>query len=323
MTRRHEPVLTLPRSKYGNRRQHWLAARQTGITATDAAALLGVDPWESPLSVYIAKTAVLDDVDAASEAMYWGNQLEHVVAREWERRNRARGLRIAPTPGLLAHPARPWQMATIDRYVTTATDRGAPVAVLECKTTDSRNSEHWAEDAEPPLRVVAQVQHQLIVTGLDHAYVAVLVGGNRFRQWEIPFDAELAEQITAVEQEFRDRLERRDPPAPIGHDADDAALDALFIPDPDRTAVIPSALVSSRREFDDAEKLVKAEKKKIDQAIKFEIGEATEVLDDNGQKVATYRQQTRKSYVVAETTFRALRFTKPPTPQKESTDADA
>lgn len=313
--RRHEPVLVLPRARYGNRRQHWLAKRREGITATDAAVLLGVDPWQSPLSLYVDKTTG-EGEDDAGEAAYWGLQLEHVVAFEWAKRNRGRGLRVAPTPGLLAHPERPWQMATIDRY--TMGDRheaAAPSGVLEVKTTDARNNEKWQEGQPPPLRVVAQVQHQLIVTGLDVAYVAALIGGNRYREWEVPFDPQLAEDITAIEAEFLDRLARLDPPAPIGHDADDAALDALFAAD-GTEATVDGDLVARRRELDEQIKALAGDKKTVEQLIKAQLGDATEGLVD-GRPAVTWRQQTRASYTVPESTFRVLRF-KPAKREKQS-----
>lgn len=319
MTRRHEPELILPVSRYGRDRRRWLAARRDGITATDAAGILGVDPWESPLSLYAAKTTGTET--AVSEAMYWGTRLERVVAEEWGRRNKHLG-RVLPTPGLLAHRDRTWQRATLDRYVGRVTDLGAgiraplPVAVLECKTTDARHKEHWPEDGSPPLRVIAQVMHQLIVTGLDVGYVAVLIGGNHYREWRIDYDPELADQITAAEEEFLDRVRNGDPPAPSGHDADDAALDVLFTADPGAAQVpIEPSLIAEHRYHKQVRDDADREARRVANLIKYQLGDATEGVDPDTKKtVVTYRETTRDGYTVAPTTYRALRFTR----QKES-----
>jgi putative phage-type endonuclease len=313
MSRRHEPVLILPRARYGKDRRRWLDARRQGITATDAAAILAVDPWRSPLSLYVEKVHGAGEV--TSEKAYWGTQLEHVVAVEWGKRHRADGLRVVPTPGLLAHPDMTWMMATLDRYVGErryAIDGRAevlPVAVLECKTTDARNREAWPEDGSPPLRVIAQATHQLIVTGLDLAHVAVLIGGNTYREWDISYDPELADALIGTELDFRDRIAQRVPPAPIGLDSDDEALDRLFTAAPGTTAEVPAGLLEQYRAAQQAEKDAEAARKALAQQIKFTMGDATEGVV-GGRLVATYRPAHRGGYSVAATDYRALRLVK-------------
>lgn len=318
--RRHTPTVLLPRGRYGPRQEHWLAARRAGITGRDAAVLLGVDPYASPLSLYVDKLTGPEFDSDAGEAAYWGSQLEHVVAIEWGKRNRDRGV-ILPTPGLLAHPDQPWQMATIDRYV--AQDRRSrPHAVLEVKTTGAWRAEQWPEHGAPPLHVLAQVQHQLIVTGLELGYVAVLVGGQSYREWEVPFEPDLAAEITAIEAEFLDRLRRRDPPAPIGHAADDDALDALFTADGSE-AVVDAGLVARRLELFAQRKSLEAEQKRLEQQIKAQLGDATEGVDESGRALVSWREQTRAGYQVPEASFRVLRFPTKTTRRKATTHADA
>src|SRR5262245_47569975 len=65
-------------------REVWLAARLTGIGASESAAVLGESRWSSPLKVYAEKIGVIEhDPDEQLEAQYWGSRLERIVADEF------------------------------------------------------------------------------------------------------------------------------------------------------------------------------------------------------------------------------------------------
>ena len=49
-------------------RPSWLAARRAGIGGSDAAAILGLDPFKSPLAVYMDKRGELPDAEAGEAA---------------------------------------------------------------------------------------------------------------------------------------------------------------------------------------------------------------------------------------------------------------
>ncbi len=69
--------------------------RATGIGGSDAAAVCGLNPYKSPVDVYLEKVGAAAPVDE-TERMFWGNKLEDVVAdvysdrtgRKVRRRNR-------------------------------------------------------------------------------------------------------------------------------------------------------------------------------------------------------------------------------------------
>ena len=68
-------------------REEWLNERRTGIGGSDAAAVMGLNPWKSPLDVYLDKTGQLME-SPDNPALYWGRVLEEVVAREYSLRTR-------------------------------------------------------------------------------------------------------------------------------------------------------------------------------------------------------------------------------------------
>ena len=63
-------------------REEWLAGRHTGIGASEAAAVLGLSRYKSPLEVYLEKIGELGPQDD-SERMYWGRKLEAIIAQEY------------------------------------------------------------------------------------------------------------------------------------------------------------------------------------------------------------------------------------------------
>ena len=65
-----------------NAREDWLEARHDGIGGSDAAAIIGVDPYKSALEVYADKLG-LTDGKKDTEAMAWGRRLEPLVAEAY------------------------------------------------------------------------------------------------------------------------------------------------------------------------------------------------------------------------------------------------
>ena len=65
-------------------RDEWLELRRQGIGGSDAAAILGLNPWKTPMDVWLEKTGEFTRDDEENEQMYWGTVLEAVVAEEFK-----------------------------------------------------------------------------------------------------------------------------------------------------------------------------------------------------------------------------------------------
>ncbi|MCC2491712.1 YqaJ viral recombinase family protein, partial [Bacillus cereus] len=66
--------------------EQWLEARKAGIGGSDAAAIAGLNKWSSPIAVYYDKTSETVKDQLPSEAAYFGNVLEEIVAEEFSKR---------------------------------------------------------------------------------------------------------------------------------------------------------------------------------------------------------------------------------------------
>jgi predicted phage-related endonuclease len=84
--------------------------------------------------------------------------------------------------GLIANVDKPWHQTSLDRVVDECPlDRRIKSrCALEIKTRNAFGSRRW--HVELPDDILAQIAHQLFVSGFEHLHYGVLIGGNEYRQ---------------------------------------------------------------------------------------------------------------------------------------------
>ncbi|MFZ6746137.1 YqaJ viral recombinase family protein [Undibacterium sp. JH2W] len=219
------PALKLVKTKELSR-DEWLTVRKQGIGSSDAGTAVGLNPYQSPLELWMIKTgrdADLPKIDPNDESSptYWGTLLEPIVAAHYTKRT---GNRVRKINAVLQHsdPDKSWMLANIDREVTGASD----VQILECKTAGEFGARLWRDGV--PEYVECQVQHQLAVTGKAAADVCVLVCGQEVRIYRIKRDDELIAKLIALERQFWHYVETDTPPPADGSASSDLALRCLY-----------------------------------------------------------------------------------------------
>lgn len=207
-------------------RETWLDVRKQGIGASDAAAAVGISPYQSPLELWLIKTGRDSDMpkpnpDDESSPMYWGNILEPIVAQHYTKRT---GNKVRKVNAVLQHPDtdKHWMLANLDYTVTHNSD----VQILECKTAGEWGAKHWRDGV--PEYVQCQVQHQLAVTGKQAADVCVLLCGQEIKIYRIERDEALIEKLIALERQFWHCVETDTPPPVDGSDSSGRALKYLY-----------------------------------------------------------------------------------------------
>lgn len=265
-----------------------LADRQLGIGGSDVAAILGLSPWKSPLDVYLEKVGEAGPI-AANERMYWGQRLESIVADEYCTRHDRQVRRKRQT---VVHKQYPWMRANIDRIVVNL-DR-----LLECKTTGERNADRWGEPGsdEIPELYMAQVQHYLVVTGRQVADVAVLIGGQEYRDYTVEADREIRDLLLEEENRFwHDHVEARIPPAPR------SVEEAARLWPSSRAAEVfatPEVEAACARlaEIRDEKKALEADEKEQKLLIQSQMGEADTLRDPDGRRtLATWSSNEQRA----------------------------
>ncbi|MCA7991738.1 YqaJ viral recombinase family protein [Burkholderia cepacia] len=279
--RSRRPALKLVRTDELSR-EDWLAVRRTGIGGSDAAAAVGLNPYMSPLELWLDKTGRADglpvpDPDDTSSPTYWGTLLEPFVAASYTKQT---GNRVRRVNAVLRHPTIPFMLANLDREVV-----GVPyVQILECKTAGEFGARRWREGV--PEYVQIQVQHQLAVTGKSAAHVAVLLCGQALEVHRIERDDALIERLVELEARFWRFVESDTPPPADGSDSADRALRHLYpghgetidFSDDQRLSSVFADLIAVRAEIETRQQL----EAQFKQAIQEAMGDATRALFETG-----------------------------------------
>ena len=231
--------------------EQWLEERRKGIGGSDASVVLGVNPWRSPFDLWMEKTGEYVQ-DNENEKMYWGNVLEDLVAKEFMKRT---GKKVRRKNAIMKHPTHGWMIANVDRVVV------GEKALLECKTTSAFNQ--WDD---VPDYYYAQVQHYLAVTGLHHAYLAVLIGGQQYKDFEIPRNDAYIEKLIESEREFWRLVKNKIPPELDGSESCTRIINSKY-PGGDKEEVdLPMDAFELVNEYDEAKEAEKEAKNRKDTA---------------------------------------------------------
>jgi putative phage-type endonuclease len=167
-------------------RKLWLATRRTGIGGSDAAAILGLSPWRSPMDVWMEKRGLVDEDPNPERAflMDLGARLEPVIAGLYERET-GRDV-VIPAQGIFRHKKHPVLLGTPDRLVAD-TRIG-----VELKTENLFSDEFGDPgSAEVPIHYAIQCHHYMAIMDYSVWDVAVLHAGTRFGIYTLVRDAEL------------------------------------------------------------------------------------------------------------------------------------
>ncbi len=168
--------------------------RRKGISATDAAPILGQSPWKSPADVWLEKKKPELIEQKESSFLYWGIRLEQTIAEEYAK---VTCQDLEPSK-LCVNPKIPWLMCSPDRII-----KGKKKGV-ECKTTSDRNAYQWGPTGTDrvPQYYLIQCFHSMMATGIKEWDLAVLIGGNDFRIYHLFADKELMLTMYQQEEEF-------------------------------------------------------------------------------------------------------------------------
>ena len=188
----------------------WHTLREKRIGGSDIGAILGVNKYKSIIDVYIDKTE--GSKFEGNEATFWGHMHEATIMKVFAQKHREFNVYQAP-------------YSVVDNFLIANLDavlkdrNTGEHGVLEIKTTNAFNYKDWEGDVIPQY-YYAQVQHYLMITGYKFAYIAVLIGGNKYKDFKIERNEEDIELIRNKATEFyKENILKQMPPIPDGSDA--------------------------------------------------------------------------------------------------------
>ena len=157
----------------------WHKLRSQGIGGSQVGTIAGLNKWESPYTAWAKYTGKIASDIPDNSAMEWGRRLESVVLDKFADEHPE--LEMFRDVGTWQNIERTYQIANPDAIVS---DEHGNLAVIEIKT--ARFPDDW--DNGVPLYYLTQVQWYLSCLGIQRAYLAVLIGGSDYREFEIDAD---------------------------------------------------------------------------------------------------------------------------------------
>lgn len=282
----------------GLTRYEWLQARRSGIGGSDIAAIVGASTYATAYDIYKSKVEDPEEGED-SEFAHWGHVLEPVVAKEFSKRM---GVQVQNVNFIMRHPDYSWAIANIDRGIVNPEIAGnirfkdgrlTTDMILECKTASEFVGKDWGEEEtdEVPDQYQCQGQWYMGVTNTLVCYMAVLIGGNKFRIYRIERNQELIDYLFSEAESFwvnhvlagvapepvtlenaKDKFRKCDPDTTI-----DLSLDSDDI-----------AIFDAYLELKVAEKELKAKLEEAQKNLICLMGH-NETLAIDGEVVATYK----------------------------------
>jgi len=290
-----------------------LEARKSGIGGSDAAAIMGLSPWKTATEVYLEKRGEIaeENIDD-KEVVIFGNLLEDVVAGEYARRN---NVKVERRNDMFKHKKHPFMLANIDRKVV-GVKKG-----LECKTGDKYTTKNWGEAGtdEVPDYYLIQSAHYMEVLDYPEWDMAVVLGGNDYRDYHLERNKDLGELIVQSCTEFWERVEKGiPPPIDFEHQSTPGLLKRMY-PGTNGEEIFLEGMEHWHKTKVDADELVKtyaAVSEGCKNRIMAALGEnAVGIIESCGFQYK--RSQTkRKEFTVAANQFITMRGSKW-TPPKE------
>lgn len=197
--------------------EEWLALRSKYIGGSDAAAVVGLNPFSSPYALWAEKTGRMPGFEG-NLATEVGTYLEEFVAQKFAQET---GKKVRRVNQSFFNSDYPWAIANIDREIV-GEDAG-----LEIKTTSELNLKKF-KGGEFPENYYCQTIHYLAVTGKKRWYLAVLIGNKEFKWFTIERDEAEIEALMTAERDFWELVKTDKPPAVDGSQATTKAITTIY-----------------------------------------------------------------------------------------------
>lgn len=269
-------------------REEWLEIRSHYVGGSDAASIVGLNPYESPYSLWAKKTGRVPEF-GGNIATKVGTYMEEFVAHLFEEET---GKKVRKCNYTLHNDEYPFAAANVDRLIV-GEDAG-----LEIKTTSALNLRKF-KGGEFPTQYYCQMIHYMAVTGRKKWYLAVLIGNRDFRVFELERDqAEIDALMDAERRFWYEHVETDVPPPPDGSDAATDALRTIYAEsrDEERELFGRGNLLDEYMALKRQEKAIKERQAEIENALKEDLQEAER--GRCGSYFVSWKSQSRSTFQV-------------------------
>lgn len=274
----YKPIIIRPKSH-----EEWLKAREDGIGASEVSAIVGLNPWETPYSLYLKKTHQVPPTEE-NDAMRRGHYLEDAVVQWWMHETGEQVIKASAADIIYVNPEHPYMRVTPDRIVKGRNK------ILEVKSTAIQMGETI------PDYYLCQVTYQMYVTGIHNAELIYIQGGLTFGRFIVDYDEEFAEYLAQKVTEFwtENILGMKEP------DAINVADLAVKVPKstPEKSIEADDTVKSQVEELRALKAHYEALGKEIEDltdSIKMFMTDSEAVVDESGNTLVTWKSAKDKT----------------------------
>lgn len=260
-------------------------SRSRGLGGSDIGPMLGLSKWKTPVQLYQEKAGIVPAEPVTGDAALFGILLEDVVAREFMRRT---GKKVRRKNQTQVHKEHDFLLANIDRDVV------GERSGLEVKTTSAWLQQEWGEEGsdDVPLYYLTQCAHYMEVMNYDRWYLAVLIGGQEFRWFQIERDVMVASNLIDRCKEFWQMVQDKKPPPPLTPED----LQRLYPVDDGGTVLATDEAfgwLGKRTELVDQKKKIEGKIDVVTMLLKDFVGDRAALIGSTGDKLATWKHHTQ------------------------------
>lgn len=293
-------------------RDQWLALRKKDVTASDIAAILGLDKYRTPARVYAEKTGEISG-NADNAMTRRGRWLEPAVLEALREAHPDWDIRKATV--YLRDPA--IRLGCTPDFVAIRSDK--TIVNIQAKVVSKPVYEReWGDDEkrEPPMGYMLQTAAENMLMEVPQGIVAALVIDTfsaELQEFGVPRHADAEARIRQAATDFWDAVRDGRPPR-LMYDMDAELIEARYPSGSDANPIDLSGdnrmpeLLETREALKESIKSAAERCEAIDAEIKDKLGRHAEAKLP-GWKI-TWKDQYRSEYVVEAKTFRQLRITR-------------
>ena len=206
----------------------WIELRRASIGGSDAGAVIGMNKWASPLTVYLDKKGLSSfEGNIATRRGAW---LEEPIR---QRCKEELGIIVEEAPFMFYSNEYSFMSANIDGLVYTDVKKvieGVEVIGLGGLEIKTSNYGEGFQDNELPDSYYAQVQHYMAVLELPYFILsAYIINKDELKHYVIKRDDVFIKRLIEEEQIFwNEYVEKEVMPSPTGCSAESEAIELMF-----------------------------------------------------------------------------------------------
>lgn len=231
-------------SMYPQGSDEWLELRRTKVTATDASAILGINPWKSAHDVYLDKMGQGKPF-ITNPAIERGRMMEDSIREHYE----ALVNEWFP-PAVAIHPDE-WALASLDGINAHNTK------ILEIKTCGKKVFEEVGQGG-PPSYYFSQVQFQMMCVPSAKSCAMVFWCDGEYQYIDVPRDEEYIAMLESECKAFYDLCIVGKEPPPLSE------KDSIDLSDNPNSAILAAEINAIYPSYQKAKKEYEEVKKRLD-----------------------------------------------------------